>query len=170
MFESPLEADAKTSRSRSIMIVAITAAVFIAIIAGVFYVNHHKQSGARVESEPYRPGSPPFDSYAKFIDIEQQEPQGSENMLRQVIVVARAILQNRGDKTLTQIEVRAVVYDQAGNAVADRKALPVPKVRSQLGPGESMLVQVNVDSVPAGANPSAAIVLLSGLRLKEASR
>jgi hypothetical protein len=169
MFESPIESETKTSRSRSTKIVGVTAAVFVVIIGGAIYLNHQRASETQIESEPYRAGSAEFDAYLPFIDIEQQEPQGSENMLGQVIVVARAILHNRGQQTLTQIEVRAVVYDAASNKIGQRVARPVPRVRSQLGPGESMLVQVNVDSLAAGADPAAATVLLQGLRFQEAS-
>ncbi|MBI3951776.1 MAG: hypothetical protein HY314_15110 [Acidobacteria bacterium] len=170
MFESPLESEAKASRSRSVMIVAITAAVFVAIIAAALYVGHQRRSQVGTDSEPYRAGSPEFESYKSSIEIEQQEHQGSENMLGQVIVVARAILRNRGDRTLSLVEVRAVVYDGVAKEIADRTARPIPKVRPQLGPGESMLVQVNVDDVPAGTNPVAAVVQLHGLRFKESSQ
>ncbi|MCS6806694.1 MAG: FxLYD domain-containing protein [Acidobacteriota bacterium] len=166
MFESPLESEAKLSRGRSIKIVAITAAVFAVLLAVFLYLNHRYESKATIESEPYRAGSPEFDSYLKFVELEQQDPQGSENLLGQIIVVANAILHNRGDKTLNHVEVRAVVYDAAGNEIAERTARPVPRVRRQLAPGESMLVRVNVDSIPAGSVPAAAQVVLTGLRFK----
>lgn len=167
MFESPMESETKTSRRRSTKIVGITAAVFIVIVGAAIYLNHQRASETQIESEPYRAGSAEFDSYLPFVEIEQQEPQGSENMLGQVIVVARAILHNRGPRTLTQIEVRAAVYDAAGKEIGQRVARPVPRTRSQLGPGESMLVQVNVDSLAAGADPTAATVWLQGLRFQE---
>ena len=167
MFESSLESEAQISRGRSIKIVSVTAAVFVVLLAGFLYFNHRQESQERIESEPYRAGTPEFDSYLKFIEVEQRDPQGSENLLGQVIVVANAVLHNRGDKTLSQIEVRAVVYDSADNEIADRKARPVPKTRAQLAQGESMLVRVNVDNVPAGSDPARAQVVLNGLRLKE---
>lgn len=170
MFESPLESEAKTLRSRSIKIVGITAVVFVLIIGAVLYVSQQGGSGWSPGLEPYRAGSPEFDSYQQFIEIEQRDPQGSENLLGQMIVVGRAILRNQGHRTLTQVEVRAVVYDAAGKELADRLALPVPRVRKQLEPGEAMLVQVNVDTVPAGANPTAVTVFLNGLRFKESNQ
>lgn len=167
MFESPLEFDAKASRRRSRWIVGITALVFTGIIGGAIYLNHRRASEIQLESEPYRAGSAEYDAYRPFIEIEQQEPQGSENLLGQVIVVARAVVHNRGQRTLSQLEVRAIVYDAAGREIGQRIARPVPRVRSKLGPGESMLVQVNVDSLVAGADPAAATVVLNGLRLQE---
>jgi len=167
MFESPVESEAKTSRSRSMMIVGATAVVFIIVIVIALYVSRQAGSEGVGWVEPLRAGSPEYDSYVQHVEIEQHEPEGAENLLQQVMVVARAALHNRGDRTLSQIEVKAIVFDAVGNQIAEQVAYPVPKVSPQLGPGKSMFVQVKVDTVPAGANPAAASIVLNGLRFKQ---
>jgi hypothetical protein len=150
-------------------VVAIGAtAVAFAVIIGVVLTVSRQRAIEAPPSQPSLPdasraGSPEFEAYRQLIHIES-EPEGSENLLGQVLVAVKGILRNRGDRTLTGVEVRAVVLDADGNQIGDRIATPVPRQRPQLGPGESMLVQVRVDNVPAGANPVAARLELSGLR------
>jgi hypothetical protein len=169
MFESPAESDKKVSRRRSTVVVGATAVIFAVIIGIVLFVSRQRT----VEISPvqpaglpeaYRAGSPEFDAYRQFVSIEAQEPRASENLLGQVLVEARGILRNGGNRTLTGVEVRAIVYDAGGNLIADRVATPVPKMRPQLGPGESMPIQVGLVNVPGGTNPTVAEIVLHGLR------
>jgi hypothetical protein len=167
MFEQSLESQKKNSRGRLIKIVGVTSAIFLVVISVTIYVSRQRASEVVQVVEPYRAGAPEFDSYSPFIELEQQDHDASENMLRQVQVLVRGILFNNGDRTLTQVEVRAVVYDAGGNEIGERVSMQVPKVLPELLPGESMLVQVNVNTIPAGNTPAAARVFLHGLRLKK---
>lgn len=168
MFESPELSSAKASRNRALMIIGLAVVVFVAIIATVlFYLSQHRAVQQASATMPYRAGSPQFESYKRFIEIEQREPEAASNLLGQVQAVARAYVRNRGNRTIVLLELRGVAYDADGNEIAYRLARPIPKLRPQLAPGESMAVQVNIDTIPAGANPYAARVELNGLRLKE---
>ncbi|MBI4469964.1 MAG: hypothetical protein HY650_11655, partial [Acidobacteria bacterium] len=115
-----------------------------------------------------REGAPEFDAYRKYVTIEEQLPVESSNLLGQVTVVVRGVLYNRGNRDLSGVELRAMVTDTDGNMIADRIAVPVPRLRQRLSAGESMMVHVNIDPVPRDAFRTNAFILLRGLKFDQA--
>ena len=113
-----------------------------------------------------REGAAEFEVYRKWVTIEDQTAVESENLLGQVTVVVRGTLHNRGNRTLTGVELRAVVSDQDNQIVAERNAVPVPKLRSSLEPGASMIVHVNIDPVPRASVRTNGVILLHGLQFE----
>ena len=115
-------------------------------------------------ADALREGAPEFEAYRKFVTIDNQSAVESENLLGQVTVVVRGVLHNRGQRDLTGVELRAVVSDVHDQIIAERIAVPVPKLRSKLAAGQSIVVHVNIDPVPREAVRTNGVILLRGLK------
>jgi len=172
MFTPPLEREEREQRRRQWKILLITIAGF-ALIAGLLLY----WSARRTTSGPagaagtalagfVSAGSPEFEAYRRFVTVEDQEATQAQNLIGQKQVVVYGRLTNRGARTLTGVQVRAIVYDMDDRPVAERTAFPIPRRRPSLGPNESMIIQVNVDNVPPKANPARFEIVIEGLRFQ----
>ena len=150
--------------------ILISGGLFVLIAAGYFVLKAERAKPV-LTSPPVqtlegasRDGSPEFEACRKLVTIEEQKAVESENLLGQVTVVVRGVLHNKGDRRLTGVELRAVVTGQENEVVAERIAVPVPKLRRELQPGESMVVHVNIDPVPRKSIRTNGVILLHGLK------
>lgn len=152
-------------------VVLISSALVILAAAGLFVFGARAPRPVLTPAPPpsleaaFREGTPEFDAYRKFVTIEEQTAVESENLLGQVTVVVRGTLRNRGSRILLGVELLALVSDLENRVIAERIALPVPKMRKSLAPGESMVVHVNIDPVPREGVRSNGVILLRGLKL-----
>ncbi|HYE73415.1 MAG TPA: hypothetical protein VEF04_08790, partial [Blastocatellia bacterium] len=93
-----------------------------------------------------RAGSAEFDSYLTKVVLEKIDIQASGNMLGMTRLIANGRLYNRGDRTLTGIELTAIAYNLENKVAAQNTSQPIPNKRPEpLKPGESILVETIVD-------------------------
>jgi len=131
---------------------ALVAAFIIGILAigGLVYVifsiptptEQHQDllEGALLE------GSPEFDEYTKFIIItnDPKRMQEATTGLGDVIMNLSAVIKNRGDKTLSGLEVSVGMVDTKNQVIKEKKVLFVPKHHPELKPKESIDVSVSI--------------------------
>jgi hypothetical protein len=171
MFTPPSDVE-REERRRRWQVLVITAIGF-AVIGGLILY----WSARRTTSGPAGPGgtgltgfvsagSPEFEAYRRFVTVENQEATQAQNLIGQKQVVVYGLLTNRGSRTLTGVQVRAIVYDMENRPVAERTAFPIPRRRPSLGPNESMVIQVNVDNVPPKAELARFEIVVEGLRFQ----
>ncbi len=171
MFTPPSDVE-REERRRQWQVLVITAIGF-AVIGGLILY----WSARRTTSGPAGPGgmgltgfvsagSPEFEAYRRFVTVENQEATQAQNLIGQKQVVVYGLLTNRGSRTLTGVQVRAIVYDMENRPVAERTAFPIPRRRPSLGPNESMVIQVNVDNVPPKAELARFEIVVEGLRFQ----
>ncbi len=150
---------------------ALAAGIFIAVISIAIIALRPRSARQILTPVPpetllgaLREGTPEFDSHQKYVTVEGQSAVESENLLGQVTVVVKGVLHNRGERDLTGVELRAVVSDIDNQIVAERVAVPVPKLRPKLAAKESMVVHVNIDPVPRKGVRANGVILLRGLK------
>lgn len=158
MFESETEQMAEQRRSRTLMVLGGIGALALAVVILLFakgirptptmVTNEQLPGGPQTRLDnAVRAGTPEFDAYKGKITLEDHDKLGSSNPLGMTQLILNARLTNRGDRTITGIELslRAMSYAEPGKTVALNYSLPIPRKRSQLPPGESMSVTMKVD-------------------------
>ncbi len=158
MFESETEQMTEQRRSRMLMVLGGIGALALAVVILLFAkgirpaptltTNEQLPGGPQTRLDnALRAGTPEFDAYKSKITLEDHDKLGSSNPLGMTQLILNARLTNRGDRTLTGIELslRAMSYAEPGKTVALNYSLPIPRKRSQLPPGEAMPVTMKVD-------------------------
>lgn len=155
MFESALpelDKEKRDSLSRRYYILIVVVLVLAAIAALGLYrsFTSHKQTPKTVGlKNAKRAGNPEFDSYLKDLAISNKELFYSQNLLGGNQITARGRLQNLGSRTVRAVEVRAYAVDFDGNVLAERIAVPIPKMSSEpLRPHETLPITVVIQNAP----------------------
>ncbi len=171
MFTPPLEEE-REERRRRWKVLLVTGVGFALLVGLVLYWSARRptsESGGTAGAALtgfVSMGSPEFEAYRRFVTVENQEATQAQNLIGQKQVVVYGLLANRGARTLTGVQVRAIVYDMENRPVAERVAFPIPRRRPSLGPNESMVIQVNVDNVPPKAELARFEIVVEGLRFQ----
>jgi len=172
MFTPSVEYEDREQRRRRWTILLITAVGFALGAGLILYWSARRAplgptgAGGTALTGFVAVGSPEFEAYRRFVTVEDQEATQAQNLIGQKQVVVYGRLTNRGTRTLTGVQVRAIVYDLENRPVAERTAFPIPRRRPSLGPNESMIIQVNVDNVPPKAELARFEILVEGLRFQ----
>ena len=92
------------------------------------------------------PGSPEFDSYTKEIVIttDTDRLQESRTGLGDIVMRIGGRIRNKGDKTVTILEISVGMIDTKNKLIKDKKYLIIPNKYKELGPGETIDVDANV--------------------------
>ncbi len=158
MFESETEQMIEQRRSRTLLvwggIGALALAVVILVLARGMRPAPTLATSEQLPGGPQtrldsalRAGVPEFDAYKSKITLEDHDKLVYPNLSGMTQLVVNARLTNRGDRTITGIELslRAMSYAEPGTTLALNYSLPIPRKRSQLPPGEAMPVTMKVD-------------------------
>jgi len=148
MFE-PDETEKATAqrRSRAILLIGAVGALVLAVL--VILVRQAFHSGpapAAGLENAVRAGAAEFDSYRERVIFEDKEIIVHPNMIGMAQFEVRAKMTNRGDRTLSGVEMLGKMLDLNDQVVAQNVSLPIPRLRRELAPGESMRISVKVDA------------------------
>lgn len=181
MFESETDQMAEQRRSRALMILGGIGALALAMVIMLLWKGTRSTPSLASEERlpggmqmrlenAFRAGTPEFDSYKDKITLEKPDKLASSNPLGMTQLFVNARLTNRGDRTITGVELclRAMSYSEPGKTLALNYSLPIPRKRSNLPPGESMMVTMKVDlpSKISEGEVSDLVPQLTGLRFQ----
>lgn len=92
---------------------------------------------AKVLEGAFREGSPEFAQVTKDIIISTDDKTvESPTGLGTISMFIVGKIRNKGQKTITVLEVNAAVIDQQNNVLKDKNVLVIPEQSGPLGPGE----------------------------------
>ena len=116
-----------SSRRTLIIVVAVAAAV---VIAGFFYLL--MRAGGSGSGEPrlegaIHAGTPEFEQYKTQIILDSPEAFESPRALGDIVMMLNTTVRNLSNKTLTGLEIRAVVVDGEGKSVKERTVMVLPR-------------------------------------------
>ncbi|MBI1764798.1 MAG: hypothetical protein HYR56_25590 [Acidobacteria bacterium] len=144
MFEAkPVDAE---DNKRGNLIVGALGLVAITLIVGVFYI-----AGSKGDMKPPLPngvwaGSAEFEHYKSKIEIEVIDKIVHPNMIGMMQYEIRTRVTNRGDRTLTGLELIGRMIGLDDKVIKESISVPIPRVRTEpLKPGESIKVSVKID-------------------------
>jgi len=147
MFE-PLEEIEKKSISKKGLIIGALVGLAIIVAIVIYSAVRPRQITAEGIRGASRAGSAEFDQYIsqnKLVISDQkmfkaESPHGSKQ------IIARGMLENRGDRVITGVEVVGRVYDFDRKPITERLAFPIPQEhRGPLKPGESVPITIRMD-------------------------
>ncbi len=108
---------------------------------------------ANVLQGAYREGSPEFDQVTKDIIIATSDRTvESPNGFGAISMFIVGTIRNKGQKTITALEVNAAVVDQFNAVLKEKRVLVVPGQRESLGPGESIPITLSLDGFDKNAD------------------
>ncbi|MEK6301055.1 MAG: hypothetical protein AABO41_10065 [Acidobacteriota bacterium] len=167
MFEQP---NGKIERDRSRSIMVLSGIAVMAVIVMIVVVTRLKPT-AKVEMEQVSPVSQAYPESAPDSkelpcppqSISQSEEQGyvanvlfrdidarsgEYSTLNSKYIRMLCTVNNAGDRTITGLQVRMVLFGFNCETLKEKIISVVPEKRSALGPGESLNLDVSIDRTP----------------------
>ncbi len=139
----------KTNKgTKKIFIVAVVLGLLavVGIAVGVYILPSPEEEKQAVLKDVYREGSKQFDEYHKQIIISNDPKQLIEQYtgLGDIIMRVGGKIRNKGDKSLTGLEVSVGMINTKNELIKDKKVLVVPQYHAELKPGEAIDFTVNI--------------------------
>lgn len=144
MLEKEPEENIERNRSRLVLWMGVATVVLIGALIALLARSRPQDS--EVIENVLRAGAPEFDAYKDKVQLEMIEVIVHPNMIGMAQHEIRAKLHNRGDRTLTGIEVSGRMIDLDDKIVTQGVSHPIPRTRPEpLKPGESMNFNLKLD-------------------------
>lgn len=123
----------------------------VGIVVGVYLIPSPAEEKQAILEDAYREGSPEFENYTKEIIISTDPDRLVESYtgLGDIIMQIGGDIYNKGNKTISGLEVSVGMINRKNELIKDRKVLVIPKQYPELKPGETISISVNVP----GFNP-----------------
>ena len=137
----------KKGTNKIFIVAGILAVLAVAgIVIGVSMMPSPAEEKAAVLENAYREGSEEFDGYNKEIIIttDPRRLYESTTGLGDIVMQISGRIRNKGDKTVTGLEVSVGMVDTKNELIKDKKVLVVPQFKNELAPGETIDLMVNV--------------------------
>ena len=160
MFEQPVIKSEK-DRSRTIMLVSGFAV--LVVLALIITVTSLVRKPAPTEFA--EAGSAEYDGYAANMLIGNVEKKTGQRITGRYATIQCSV-QNAGDRVLTALRLRAAVIGFGGQLIREKIVTPIPNTRDELGPNQSMRVEVSMEGVPDPSEISDITIELNALKLK----
>ena len=141
------------------------SATAIFLVAGVFYFWSGHASGPAAPPAPARlPFGPAEQAYAPRIDIQNISLSRAENFLHQEVTVLSGDSTNRGERSLTGLELTIEFFDELHQVVLreSRQVLSAPS--PALAPGEHRSFEISFEHIPSSWNLQQPSIRISGLQ------
>ena len=145
MFDQPEE---KANKDHSRMIMAVSTLMLIIVVLLTIIVGT-RASKQPVSLEMAGPGSAEFDAYAPFVKMSEVKKATAKSMLGGNIGMLSTHIQNIGDRAIIGLRLRAVALGLSDETLKERTITPIPKTRETLAPNETMLIEVQLERIPA---------------------
>ncbi|MCI0662512.1 MAG: YwbE family protein [Acidobacteria bacterium] len=151
MFEIEPDKNSEQSSPSSshIFVLALGAGALITLALIFFLYTQSRREERPVLERVVRAGTPEFDNYKDKIvfDVRPEDKVTHPNMIGMFQLEIRARMTNRGDRTLSGVEVLAKMLDLSGKVIAVNTGIPIPRIRPQpLRPGETVSISLKVDA------------------------
>jgi hypothetical protein len=146
--ETLLQTNEKKGINKILLAALLAAAVLVAGAVYLLSLNPSTdEKKQQLLADSYLEGSPEFEQYTKDIVIQtdmeniMQSPTGMGTIMMSV----PAKIRNKGQKTVSALEVKVGVVDLAGKVVREKKLLVVPGQNETLQPGQIIGVTASVE-------------------------
>ena len=139
----------KTGINKGLLIGGIVGVFLIAIVILIAMQRPSMDDQkAAVLADALREDSPHFQEITKdiILSTDADKTVQSPNSLNGSITMwITGNIRNKGDRTLSGLEVNAAVIDQFNQVLKEKKVLVIPTQRELLGPGETIPITLSID-------------------------
>lgn len=148
MFEPETENDKTEERSRTRLILGVGAVAALALaVLVILFASMKQQQESPYLSNAVRASHQDFENNKAKVTIDNQEVLAQGNMVGMVQFTVQAEINNRSDRTLTGVEVIALIYDLQDKVIAQKVGQPIPRQSSApLKPGEKRRFSIKIDA------------------------
>ena len=141
----PDEEDERHRKRAKLIIagIALLVVLLLAILVRIAFTSKPTVNGL---PDAVRAGSGEFEAYAPKLAFEEKEIIVHPNLIGMAQYEVRLKLTNRGERTLTGLEMLGSIILHDNKVVARNISVPIPRLKKTLGPGEIMRVSVKIDA------------------------
>ncbi len=144
------QANAGDKTRRTVFIVAGLVAVLL-IVGLVFYLKSRpepQQATALADQKlegGFRPGSPEFEKYRQFIQLDEPEAEEQESLAGGLSMTLVTTVRNLSDRTVTGLEVKGTVVDLQNKPLKERTMIVIPSAGlAELEPNKTARIKVTI--------------------------
>ncbi len=138
----PKTEEPKTNR----LVVGILALIVVGLVGGVIWVARSKPEIKPILTNAVRAGNAEFEGYKSKVALELVDKIVHPNMIGMAQYEIQVRVTNRGDRTLTGLELAGRMIDLSDQLIKEGVSAPVPRLRKTLPPGETLLASVKIDA------------------------
>jgi len=145
MFETEAEQPVE-EKKRANLIVGVLGLLALGLIGAVIWIATSKPKEQPPLPNAVRTGTADFDNYKSKVELEMLETVVHPNMIGLKQYQIKARLTNRGERTLTGVEVVGKMFGLDDRLITEGIGVPIPRIRPEpLKPGETIKFSVKIE-------------------------
>ena len=138
----PKAAEPKTNR----LVLGVLALIVVGLVGGVIWIANSKSEYKPPLPNAVRAGNAEFDNYQSKVALELVDKIVHPNMIGMAQYEIQVRVTNRGERTLTGLELAGRMVDMNDQLLKEGVSVPIPRLRKTLPPGETFLASVKIDA------------------------
>jgi len=124
--------------------IALFVVLLLSILVRIAFTSRPTTNGL---PDAMRAGSAEFDAYIPKLALDEKEIIVHPNLIGMAQYEVRMKLTNRGDRTVSGLEMLGRIILRDNNKIAAQNiSVPIPRLKKSLAPGENMRVSVKIDA------------------------
>jgi len=144
--EEKIAAEAAEKRSRTRIMLALTAIAGAALLLMVGLLMATQPSSSKAIEGIQREGAGEFDGYRSQITLEMVETIVHPNLVGMAQHEVRGVITNQGQRPITAMEIRARMIGLEDQTIVEATGYPIPRSRTKpLAPGEEYSFSLKLD-------------------------
>src|SRR5262245_41483538 len=152
----------------SIASVFFAGAILTALLA--FFYSQLNRTAALPErhasKEFLHAGLPGFDQYRRLINAEGVKATQTSWEPGAIVRQLTATVRNSTGQTISELEMRGVVFNERREPVGERAVSVIPEQRMSLEPDEAMKARILIEGLPRKAHRKGIAMEVTGVRFK----
>ena len=148
--------------------VLFAGAVLIALLA-FFYAQRDRTAAppeTHATKEFLRAGLPGFEQYRRLINVEGVKATQSSWEPGVIVTELTAVVRNSTGQTISELEMRGVVFNERRDPVGERTVRVIPEQRVSLEPNGTMKARILIEGIPRRAHRKGIDMEVTGVRFE----
>jgi len=148
--------------------VLFAGAILIALLA-FFYAQLNRTAAPperHASKEFLRAGLPGFEQYRRLINVEEVKAEQTSWEQGVIVTELTAVVRNSTGQTISELEVRGVVFNERREPVGERTVSVIPEQRASLEPNGTMKARIVIEGLPRRAHRKGIDMEVTGIRFE----
>ena len=148
--------------------VLFAGAILIALLA-FFYAQLNRTAAPperHASKEFLRAGLPGFEQYRRLINVEGVKATQTSWESGVIVTELTAVVRNSTGQTISELEMRGVVFNERREPVGERTVSVIPEQRVSLEPNGTMKARILIESIPRRAHRKGIDMEVTGVRFE----
>jgi hypothetical protein len=149
--------------------VLFAGAILIALLAFFFYTLRDKTAAPpeiHASKEFLRAGMPGFEQYRRLINVEGVKATQTSWEPGVLITELTAVVRNSTGQTISELEMRGVVFNERREPVGERTVSVIPEQQVFLEPDGTMKARILIEGLPRRAHRKGIAMEVTGVRFE----